>query len=247
MAKRSRCLRKVARIIDVGGASSRPRGSVYGRGALPVPPAEELRRVEPVVRQIVQELPEAIVSVDTCTAAVMDAALDAGAHMINDITGLRFGPEAAERVSKYGAALVVMHSVGQPGDMPHERAHASVETEVMEVLAESVAKAHSHGVHDIVVDPGFGFGKTPLENLRLMRRLSVLHVLNCPVLVGISRKSTVGYVLADGGGLGPTSERLYGSLGMTAAAVHRGAHIIRTHDVRPTIEMLKGFREVMTA
>lgn len=236
-----------ARIIDIGGASSRPRGRVYGLGAVPVTTEEELRRVVPVVRAVDRILPEAIISVDTYSPQVARTVLDAGAHMVNDITGLQTGSELATTVASAGAALIVMHAPGLPGVMPHEMVYSDVVGEVHTFLREAVAKAVKVGVNGVIVDPGFGFGKSPQDNLRLINELPELHPLNCPILVGISRKSTIGYVLSEGDEPVPVDERLYGSLGAAAAAFVRGAHIIRTHDVRPTLDMLRGLEAVINA
>ncbi len=234
-----------AKIIDIGGASSRPRGRVYGAGAMPVSTAEELHRVLPVVRAVGRFLPEAIISVDTYSPRVAEAVLNAGAHMINDITGLQSGPELAIQAAAAGAALVVMHAPGLPGAMPHEMIYGDVVAEVCTFLGEAVEKARNTGVADVIVDPGFGFGKSPQDNLRLIDELSRLRSLHCPILVGLSRKSTIGYVLSHENEPVPVQERLYGSLGAVAAAVVRGAHIVRTHDVRPTVEMLCALEAVL--
>ncbi len=228
-----------ASAIDIGGASSRPRGTVYGEGAVVVPPEEEMRRVVPVVEGIASLFPETTISVDTYRPAVAEAVLKAGAHMINDITGLRYFPEMADVVAAYDAALVVMHSVGRPGAMPHEHQHEDIARAVCASLSSSVLTAESAGVKDLIVDPGFGFGKTPQQNLHLLSRLRTLCSLKRPVMIGISRKSTVGLVLGTGGVPAPVHQRLYGTLGATAVAVIQGARLVRTHDVRPTIEMLR--------
>jgi len=146
--------------VDVGGASSRPRGSVYGQGAMAVSPEEEMRRVMPVIREIIRAFPETVVSVDTYHPDVARAVLEAGAHMINDITGLRFFPEMAKVIAGYNAALVVMHAIGRPGEMVHEHVYSDVVSEVRESLELSVDIARSAGVKHIVIDPGFGLGRT---------------------------------------------------------------------------------------
>ena len=228
-----------ASVIDIGGASSRPQGAVYGRGAPLIPAEEEIARISPVITAVAQYLPEALISVDAFRPAVAHAALEAGAHIINDITGLRAFPEMADIAAEARAPLIVMHAVGHPGAMSHEHTYDDVVGEVCASLESSVRVAESAGVRDVVVDPGFGFGKTPRENLQLMGRLDRLGRLGRPIMVGISRKSTVGLVLGRDGAPAPVHERLFGTLGATAVAVMRGARFIRTHDVRPTVEMLK--------
>lgn len=231
-------LEEGAVLIDVGGESSRPRGSVYGEGADTVAADAEKHRVLPVIEGIVKRFPEALISVDTYKPDVARATLEAGAHIINDITGLRYYPEMATVCAEAGAPLIVMHSLGRPGAMPHEHAYDDVVDDVRASLEQSVRTADEAGVRHVVVDPGFGFGKTVAENLRLIAETDVFLGLGRPVLVGISRKSTIGAVLGRPDAPAPIGERLYGTLGATAVAVLRGATIVRTHDVRPTVELL---------
>jgi dihydropteroate synthase len=232
-------LEEGAAIIDVGGESTRPKGRIYGQGAEPVSIDEERRRVLPVIEALAQRFPEALISVDTYKPQVAQEALEAGAHIINDQTGLRLYPEMAEVAARYGAPLVLMHAVGRPGELPHEVTYTDVVAEVRASLAASVARAQAAGVVHLVLDPGFGFGKTAAENLRLVNNLDALLALGYPVLVGISRKSTIGQVLGTPEQPVPPEGRLYGTLGVTAVAVLRGATLVRTHDVRPTVEMLR--------
>ena len=236
-----------ASIIDVGGASSRPRGSVYGAGAEPVTEKCEKERIVPVIKAIRSTFPEVIVSADTYSPEVVLAALDAGVHMINDISGLQSGTASAEYAGQAGVAYVVMHSVRQQGHLVHATAYADVVDEVQNMLGESAGRARAAGVKSIVIDPGFGFGKVHADNLRLLNRLDVLTKLGYPVLAGISRKSTVGQVLSRDDTPLPVQDRLFGSLGMAAAAVLRGANIVRTHDVRETREMILGMEAVLNA
>lgn len=227
-----------ARLIDIGGESSRPTGKTYGRGASAVPAKEEMDRVVPVVRAVAERFPTVLISVDTWKPDVAAAALEAGAHLINDVTGLRYTTETAAAAADFDAPLVVMHSLGKPGDMPQAHAYEDVVRQVTESLAQSVQKAVDAGVRHVVVDPGFGFGKTPRENLRLINEVETVCGLGRPVMIGVSRKSTIGAFLGSPERPVPVEDRLYGSLGATAVGVLRGASIIRTHDVRPTVEML---------
>ena len=232
-------LEEGAAIVDVGGESSRPRGKAYGAGATPVGAEEEAARVVPVVAAIAERFPEALVSVDTYKPEVARAALEAGARLVNDITGLRYFPETADVAASFGAPLVVMHALGRPGEMPHEHHYGDVVADVGASLRTSVEVAEGAGVAGVVVDPGFGFGKSPEENLRLVRGVHTFLELGRPVLVGLSRKSTIGAVLGGPDGPAPVEDRLFGTLGATAVAVLRGATLVRTHDVRPTAEMLR--------
>ncbi len=238
-------LEEGAAIIDVGGASSRPRGSIYGTGAEQVSDESEIERIIPVIKAIRRSFPEAIISADTFNSTVAREALGAGAHMINDVSGLQNGTLSAEYAADMGAAYLVMHSIRQAGSMVHAAVYSDVVTSVYESLTESVMRAQEAGVQSIVIDPGFGFGKRHTDNLRLIQRLNLLKRLGHPILVGISRKSTVGQVLSNNGTPAPVQDRLYGSLGMAAVAVLHGARIIRTHDVRETREMILGLEAVL--
>jgi len=220
-----------ASIIDVGGESTRP-------GADPVEAQDERDRVVPVIEAISDRFPEAVLSIDTYKPEVARAALAAGAHIVNDVTGLRHHPEMAEAAADWGAPLVLMHSAGEPGDLTRPRDYDAVTAEVRDALARSVETAEAAGVDQIVIDPGFGFGKSDADNLRLLNEVDELLTLNRPVLVGVSRKSTIGATLGTPDTPAPVDERLFGSLGATAVAVMRGATIVRTHDVAPTVEML---------
>lgn len=234
-----------ARIIDVGGASSRPRGAVYGAGAMPVPEDVEIQRIVPVIEAIHDALPDTIISVDTFHPVVAKAALDAGAHMINDISGLTHGTRSAEYTAQVNAAYVVMHSVANQSHLVHTSDYTDVVTQVYQMLAASSKRAKDAGVQSVVIDPGFGFGKQHRDNLKLIHQLNRFAALSYPILVGISRKSTVGMVLSHDDQPAPVSDRLYGSLGMAAVAIIQGAHLIRTHDVRATVEMIRGMEAIL--
>ncbi|HIG74688.1 MAG TPA: dihydropteroate synthase [Bacteroidetes bacterium] len=228
-----------ARLIDVGGESTRPRGTTYGAGAAPVGLDEELARVVPVVEAIARDLPGVLISVDTYKGAVAREALRAGAHIVNDVTGLRYGVGTAHAAADYGAPLVVMHGRGRPGEMVHVEASDDIVGEVAVALAESEKRAETAGVRDVIVDAGFGFGKTHRENLRLVAETDAFRDrLQRPVLVGVSRKATIGRVLGTPEAPVPTGGRVFGSVGLAALAAARGASIVRVHDVRETAEAL---------
>lgn len=238
----ARMVEEGAALIDVGGASSRPRGTTYGEGAPPVTPEEELRRVLPVVCGIVDRLPDTLVSVDTVHPTVARAVLEEGAHMINDITGLRHAPELAGLVAEFGAGLVLMHSVGQVGQLSQTSSYEDVLEKVASFLAQSASTARKAGVESVILDPGFGFGKSPEDNFRLLRGTEVLLALGYPVMVAVSRKSSIGVLLGSKDRPVPVEERLYGSLGAAAGAVARGASVVRAHDVGATWQMLRGLQ-----
>lgn len=220
-----------ASIVDVGGESTRP-------GADPVPLPEELDRILPVVEALTDRFPDALVSIDTYKPDVADAALEKGAHIVNDVTGLRHDSEMAAVAAARGAPLIVMHSVGAPGALTTPQSYDDLVDTVREGLAESVRTAEAAGVNHIVMDPGFGFGKHTSDNFRLLNAVDELLALDRPVLIGVSRKSAIGAALGSEDDPAPVERRLYGSLGATAAAVMRGATLVRTHDVAPTVEML---------
>jgi dihydropteroate synthase len=230
-----------AALVDVGGESTRP-------GAAPVGLDEELARVVPVVAGIARAVPHVLISVDTTKGAVAREALRAGAHLVNDVTGLREGLGTATAAAEYGAPLVVMHGLRKTGgSAPPDAYSADVTADVIASLRQSVARAEAAGVRDVVVDPGVGFGKTVAQNLRLIAEVDRLVAEGWPVLIGISRKSTVGAVLGSPGAPAPVGERLYGSLGLAALAVVRGAAIVRAHDVRETAEVLRVIEAALAA
>jgi len=210
-----------AHILDVGGESSRP-------GAAPVSVEEELRRVLPVVRQL-RDVP---VSVDTRRPEVMRAALDFGASMINDIEALS-APGALEAVARSDCAVCLMHKQGEPATMQRDPHYDDVVAEVKSYLDERVkaAKAAGIGADRIVVDPGFGFGKTVEHNLELLRRLKEFS--SSPVLAGLSRKSSLAKITGRAVG-----DRLAGSLAMALLALQGGAKILRVHDVKETRDVI---------
>ncbi|MBM5812506.1 MAG: dihydropteroate synthase [Gammaproteobacteria bacterium] len=227
LAQAERMAEEGAAIIDVGGESTRP-------GARPVAADEELRRVLPVVEDLVARL-AVPVSVDTRHAAVMSAALGAGASMINDIAALR-EPGALAAVAASDAAVCLMHMRGEPHGMQDAPVYADVAAEVLGFLRARVAACRAAGIDAgrLVVDPGFGFGKTLAHNLELLRRLPELAADGVPVLAGLSRKSMVGQLTGRGVG-----ERLPGSLALAVLAVLGGARIVRAHDVGPTVDAVK--------
>lgn len=221
-----------ASVIDVGGESTRP-------GADPISAEEELERVRPVIDGLTAKFPDALFSIDTYKPEVARAALDKGAHIVNDVTGLHHDPEMADVAAEAGAPLVIMHSEGEPGDLTSPHPYDDLIAEVRDAIAHSIDTAESAGVHSIVVDPGFGFGKSHSENRRLINELDEFLTLDRPILVGVSRKSTIGTTLGTPDEPVQVGNRLFGTLGATALAVMRGATLIRAHDVAATAEMLE--------
>jgi dihydropteroate synthase len=216
-----------AAFIDVGGESTRP-------GADPVGTEEELRRVIPVIERL-RGATTAVISVDTSKPEVMRAAAAAGAGLINDVRALR-EPGALAAAHDSGCAVCLMHMQGEPRTMQHEPVYADVVAEVRAFLAERLAACRAAGIEAarLVVDPGFGFGKTLEHNLTLLRHLGELCSAGAPLAVGLSRKSMVGKLTGR-----PEGERMLGSVVLAALAVLAGASIVRAHDVAETVEALK--------
>jgi dihydropteroate synthase len=222
-----------ADIIDVGGESTRP-------GARPVEPAEEARRVVPVIRGLAAKT-RATISVDTRNASVAREALDAGAAIVNDISGLTHDPEMAPLIGSRGASAVVMHMKGDPRTMQDDPRYDDLIGEVTAFFRESLRLADEAGIRQVILDPGIGFGKTPAHNLEVIARLGEFAPLGRPLLVGPSRKSFIGAVL----GL-PAGERLEGTIGASVAAVMNGARILRVHDVRAVSRAIRVAEAVMS-
>lgn len=210
-----------ADIIDVGGESTRPRSE-------PVAIEEELSRVIPVIEALSKEI-DIPVSIDTYKSEVAKGALEAGAEMINDISALRFDPKMKEVVAEYQVPIVLMHIKGTPKNMQENPYYEDVIKEIIEYLKESIALARDAGIkrENIVIDPGIGFGKRLEDNLNILKNLKKFSILNCPILVGPSRKSFIGRILDL-----PVEERLEGSLAALAVAIMNGANIVRVHDVK---------------
>lgn len=216
-----------AQLLDIGGESNRP-------GAPPVSVADELGRVVPVIEALARRTAVPI-SIDTRKPEVMEAAVGAGASLINDVAALR-APGALAAAARSGAAVCLMHMQGEPGSMQADPRYGDVVAEVRQFLAERVAACNAAGIASdrLVLDPGIGFGKRLEHNLALLARLKDLNVGDCPLLVGVSRKSMFGALLGRA-----VTDRLAGGLAVATAAVLAGARIVRTHDVAPTVDAVK--------
>ncbi len=227
-----------ADVIDVGGESTRP-------GSDPVSEEEELRRVVPVVRKILEARPETLVSVDTYRARTAEAALDAGARIINDVTALRGDPHMAGLVADAGCPVVLMHMLGEPKTMQKEPTYGDVVREVRDFLAQRAEHAIAAGVKEenVVLDPGLGFGKTLAHNLSLLRHLGDVVDLGLPVLVGASRKRFIGTLT----GAEQAKDRVFGTVATTVLGYERGATLFRVHDVRANREALAVAEAILSA
>ncbi|MFZ1926235.1 MAG: dihydropteroate synthase [Solirubrobacteraceae bacterium] len=216
-----------AHVLDIGGESTRP-------GAEPVGVEEELRRVVPVVEGLFRRVATTQISIDTSKAAVAQAAVDAGATLVNDVTALRADPEMARVVAASGADCCLMHRLGEPRTMQRGlggSSYTDVVDDVKAFLEERLAFAVAAGIPEqhILLDPGIGFGKTVEHNLALLRRLREIVALGCPVAIGTSRKSFLG---------GTPAERLPGTIATNVMALERGASVFRVHDVAPVAAAL---------
>src|SRR5678816_1516826 len=224
-----------ADIIDVGGESTRP-------GSAPVTAEEEIARVVPVIEALARS--DTPISVDTTKSEVARAALDAGAAIVNDISALRFDFYIADAVARAGAGLVLMHSRGTPATMHRLPPVADIMHEVTHSLRASINMAERRGVkrESIVIDPGIGFGKSQEQNLELLAKLDHLTAAfpEYPLLIGTSRKSFIGRILADESGTpAPAEDRLHGTMATITTAILHGAHIIRVHDVKAAAETIR--------
>lgn len=221
-----------AHIIDVGGASSRP-------GATPVPEADERRRTEPVIAALHARFPNTLLSIDTWRATVARAAVEAGARMVNDISGGEMDaslyPTLAELNRQTPIHYVLMHMQGTPETMQRNPQYDDIVTEVMDFFIRKIKLLKEFGLHDVILDPGFGFGKTVEHNYTLLRRLSDFKtVLERPILAGLSRKSMICKVLGV-----PPADALNGTTALHMVALQQGANILRVHDVKEAAEVVE--------
>lgn len=224
-----------ASMIDIGAYSSRP-------GADDVSQDEELRRLLPAIRIVREEWPDAIVSVDTFRSAVARRAIEAGADIINDISGGEMDADMFGTVAELQVPYILMHMQGTPQNMQQKPHYDNLMCEVFRSLGERVEILHELGVADIILDPGFGFGKTLQQNYEMMSRLSEFGLLDCPLLVGISRKSMI-YRLLD---ITP-GQSLNGTTVLNTIALMNGASILRVHDVREAVETVKIYLQCLTS
>ena len=218
-----------AAVIDVGGESTRP-------GSEPVAPEEQIRRIVPVICGLAGQIP-AIISVDTSRASVAQAALDAGAHLVNDVFAGRDDPDLLALVAARQASIILMHMLGRPATMQDSPSYADVVAEVLHFLEDRVAAAQAVGIDRsrILIDPGIGFGKTVEHNLTLLRQISDLKSLNLPLVVGTSRKGFLGKITGEIA----ESDRPFGTAATVAWAVANGADLVRVHDVGPMAQVVR--------
>jgi dihydropteroate synthase len=227
VARCEKMIREGADIIDIGGQSTRPGSTV-------VDAEEELKRVIGGIAAIRKNFPEAFISVDTYYAVVAKEAVAAGASIINDISGGSIDKDLVPTVASLGVPYVLMHMQGKPGTMQENPHYENVTTEVLDFFIQHIASLHSAGIKDIIIDPGFGFGKTIRHNFELLRNLAVFNIAGCPLLAGISRKSTIYKTLGI-----TVEEALNGSTVLNTVALMNGANILRVHDVKEAKEAVR--------
>ena len=234
-----------ADIVDIGGESTRPGAKVSGGGASKkgetrhtVTEEQELEHVLPVIRKVKQQRSKAIVSVDTYKAGVARAAVEAGAEIVNDVSAFRWDPAMAKTVAGLKCGVVLMHMRGRPEEWRTLEPVSDIVVLVKRELRDWADKATMAGVkrERIVLDPGFGFGKNFEQNYPLLRRFDEFHQLRYPLLAGVSRKSFIGRMLARDGKDASVDQRMFGTLATETAVILKGGHIIRTHDVRATLD-----------
>ncbi|HNR19976.1 MAG TPA: dihydropteroate synthase [Bacteroidia bacterium] len=219
-----------ADVIDVGGVSTRP-------GAVEISMEEEWKRVEPALKLLAEKHKGVLVSIDTYNSAIAKRSVESGAHIVNDIGGGTFDNKMFDVVAKLKVPYILMHMQGTPATMQQNPVYKNVTTDVIDFLAAQITRARSAGINDIIVDPGFGFGKTVEHNYALLKNLSFIkEMTGCEVLVGLSRKSMINKVL----GIKP-EDALNGTTALNMLALNNGAKILRVHDVKEAKECVKLF------
>lgn len=224
-----------ASIIDIGGESTRP-------GAEYITPKEELNRVIPVLKKAIPKYPDILFSIDTTKYDVAKAALEAGVHFVNDVSGLQKEPRLAELCVEHNVPLILMHSKGDPKIMQMDPYYDDVLTEVGTFFRQQIELAHSCGLDNIIIDPGIGFGKNLNHNLTLLAHLDRFSTLGYPILVGASRKSMLSKILENR----PVDDRLAATLAVHYDALMHGAKIIRVHDVREAVDTVVIFKAIQS-
>ena len=220
-------------IIDIGAMSTKPN-------AKELPEEEELTKIVHTVQLLRERFPDAVLSIDTYRATVAKAAIESGANIINDISGGTFDPDMIPTVGKLQVPYVLMHTPAKPAEMQQHTDYKDILGEMLQFFGRQIAQLHEHAVHDIILDPGFGFGKTLEQNYFLMQNLEVFHELGYPLLVGISRKSMIYKLLYT-----TPDHALNGTTVLNTVALMKGAAILRVHDVREAVETRKIVQKII--
>ena len=232
LAHVSKMLEDGASIIDVGGMSSRP-------GAEVIDETEELKRVLPIIELIVAKFPEAIISIDTVNATVAEKSVEAGASIINDISAGSLDEKMFETVAKLGVPYILMHMQGRPETMQTNPTYEDLMTNILDFFIEKIGQLRALKVKDIILDPGFGFGKTVEDNFYLLKNIDAFKILGLPLLVGVSRKSMIYKVLKIS-----AQEALNGTTVLNTLALENGAKILRVHEVKEAMETIQLWKKI---
>ncbi|MEP6793527.1 MAG: dihydropteroate synthase [Saprospiraceae bacterium] len=233
--KAGQMLEDGAKILDVGGMSTRP-------GAMEIEPQEELDRVIPAIEALHASFPDAIISIDTYRAIVADQGIKAGATMVNDISGGSLDPAMIDLVASVKVAFVLMHMRGKPSDMQTHTGYEDLIRDLVSYFVNKLRIFHQRGIRDIIIDPGFGFSKTVEQNFLIIRQLEIMKFLECPILIGLSRKSSLSQVIRR-----PVEETLFATTALHMAALEAGASILRVHDVKPAMDAIAIFNKLQQA
>lgn len=225
-------IKEGAAILDIGGMSSRP-------GAKAISENEELKRVLPIVKAIKFHFPETVISIDTYRSSVAQECMQAGATMINDISGGQLDPDMINVVASANVAYVMMHMRGSPENMQHNTDYQALMPELIKYFIERIKLLKNAGVEEIVIDPGFGFSKTPEQNYELIDRLSLFSFLELPILIGVSRKSTLSMTIGRA-----VDETLEATTALHMVALQQGASILRVHDVQAANDTIAVFNQL---
>ncbi len=228
-------LKNGAKVIDVGGESTRP-------GAEPVSETEEIDRVIPLLEEAIPVFSDAIFSIDTTKYEVAKKALQAGAKIVNDVSGLQKEPRLADLCAEYNATYILMHSQGDPKTMQKKPEYNDVIKDITAFFERQSMEAKKRGVHHLILDPGIGFGKTLEHNLKLIAHLDKFKKFSFPLLVGASRKSMIGKILDDR----PTDDRITGTVALHYHALIKGANILRVHDVKEASDSIRIFNAIQS-
>lgn len=235
IAQASKMIDEGVDIIDVGGQSTRP-------GSNRISAKEELHRVIPAIEIILKDFPETIISVDTYQSTVANEAIKTGASIINDISAGNMDKDMLETVAKLQAPYICMHMKGTPQDMQVDASYDNVTKEVLDFFIQKMEQCREAGINDVIIDPGFGFGKTISHNFTLLKELDVFKMLEKPIMVGLSRKSTIYKTLGTTAG-----EALNGTTALNTLAIQNGANILRVHDVKEAREVIKLYERYVSA
>lgn len=233
-AQAEKMIAEGADIIDVGGMSSRPGAEIISK-------AEEIQRVVPIIKKIHQAYPETVISIDTVHGPVAEQAIEVGASIVNDISAWSIDASLLDVVVKHRVPYILMHMRGTPKDMQEQLDYENVALEVLDFLIEKVTFLRKQGLVDIIVDPGFGFGKTLTQNYELLNRLHVFKMLEAPILAGISRKSMIYKLLES-----TPQNALTGTIALNWVALEQGAKILRVHDVKEAKETIRLFEMIQS-